>query len=913
VIHDTWATAADPIGLEIYYGGAWHDITDDLSDDGVQIGPRGRTAQGRYVDPCELTARLYNPDGRYTPTHPSSALWGLAGRGTPARFWARVGTPRLLLTGAGIAATPDSVALSVTGDIDVRARIRLDDTRVTTAVVAKWTETGNQRTASFNLDSTGGLATYSSPDGTNVVGSVSPQALPRESGWVSLRWTLDVDDGAGGHVRAWYWSDDADLTTATWTSLGSSTGTGTTSLYDSTAAWTVGDVLDLGRLSADVDAVQVRSGIAGTLVADPAFSTQTTDTTSFADAAGNTWTINDPAELTDRRYRFTGGIVSWPVRWGLKGATSSYTQVVAAGPLRRFGRNDPPLLSSYRRGVTAADSEMTGVVAYWPMEDGRGADSFASAVPGVAPLRLVGTPSLAADDASFACSTALPTFDTGAAAAGAIPYYGDGAVQVQLLLSVPAGGLAAQTRVLQVLCTGTALRWDISLTTAGQAQVSCHDQDHVAIYTSVEFSVGTVNGIPGRLTFQAYQSGSDVTWLLAWLPVGSTVGVYGADTITTATIGHGRWVAVAPDLALSGATAGHLTVQSQIVTIFALAEQLQAFAGEDAPTRAARLAGEEGLTIQVLGNDGPALGAQYPKQLLDVLHAMEDADAGMLYEPRGSDDLRYRSGRAIAANPPVLQLAYTDNLVNPMDPDEGDGWIANLVTVTREGGGGATYEVTTGPVSTQDSPDGVGRYPDAKTINCQTDAQALPAAAWLASLGTTTDPRFLRLGLDLAHPTFTTDPDLARTVAELDAGDRITITDPPTWLPPADIDQVLLGYTETISPARWKITATTAPYAPYRVIRWDTSGALLGSDGSTLSGSHAATAISLSVATPAGPLWSYGEDFDVLADGKRFTVTAIAGTSSPQTFTVTPVPDGVTRTLADGGDVVLAAPTTWGI
>jgi hypothetical protein len=71
------------------------------------------------------------------------------------------------------------------------------------------------------------------------------------------------------------------------------------------------------------------------------------------------------------------------------------------------------------------------------------------------------------------------------------------------------------------------------------------------------------------------------------------------------------------------------------------------------------------------------------------------------------------------------------------------------------------------------------------------------------------------------------------------------------------------------------------------------------------------TDTSLSVATTLGPLWTTDTDempFDINVGGEQMTVTAISGSSSPQTFTVTRSVNGVTKEHASGSDVRLWTP-----
>ena len=85
-------------------------------------------------------------------------------------------------------------------------------------------------------------------------------------------------------------------------------------------------------------------------------------------------------------------------------------------------------------------------------------------------------------------------------------------------------------------------------------------------------------------------------------------------------------------------------------------------------------------------------------------------------------------------------------------------------------------------------------------------------------------------------------------------------------------------------------------------------------DGSQLAAGATATATSLSVATTSGPVWVtstvYPEEFpfDITVGGERMQVSAVTGTSSPQSFTVVRSRNGVVKAQTAGTDVRLADP-----
>ena len=196
------------------------------------------------------------------------------------------------------ATTPDSVPLSIVGDLDVRARLSLDDWTPSPncTIVSKWTNSG-QRSWVFRVTTSGVLSLFWSADGvTNaaVINSTTGLGLPDGAvKWVRV--TLDVDNGAAGNDVKFYTSDDG----SSWTQLGTTVTTaGVTSIFNGTDSVVVGGRADaVEQVVGKVYYAEVRDGIGGAIVASPDFSAQSPGATSFSDAQGNTWTVGSAASI----------------------------------------------------------------------------------------------------------------------------------------------------------------------------------------------------------------------------------------------------------------------------------------------------------------------------------------------------------------------------------------------------------------------------------------------------------------------------------------------------------------------------------------------------------------------------------------------------------------------------------------
>lgn len=108
---------------ELYISGAWVDVSDDITEDGVQI-TRGRASEGEDIDPAAARITLLNPIGRYSPRNPRSDLYGLIGRNTPVRIGIRpdgTGTSPWWRFWGEVAAWPQS--WGPTGDVSAVAEL----------------------------------------------------------------------------------------------------------------------------------------------------------------------------------------------------------------------------------------------------------------------------------------------------------------------------------------------------------------------------------------------------------------------------------------------------------------------------------------------------------------------------------------------------------------------------------------------------------------------------------------------------------------------------------------------------------------------------------------------------------------------------------------------------------------------
>lgn len=184
------------------------------------------------------------------------------------------------------ASCPDTAGVSVTGDLDIIVDLDpVDFTPVSNqCLVAKWTESGNERSYALVLNIAGDLDLWISTNGTNELTWTSSTTINTAAS--VLRATRDE---SVGDVKFY------ETVAGSETQLGTTVSGTTGGPYDSDAVLEVGasDIGVTGAAEATIRSVTIKDGYdgAGTAVASPDFEAQVPGTLLFDDALSNTWTV----------------------------------------------------------------------------------------------------------------------------------------------------------------------------------------------------------------------------------------------------------------------------------------------------------------------------------------------------------------------------------------------------------------------------------------------------------------------------------------------------------------------------------------------------------------------------------------------------------------------------------------------
>lgn len=919
--------------VELGIDGQWTPSAQDVyGHDRASIEiTRGRSNLASRLEAGRCSLQFNNRDGKYSPRNPRSPYFGKIGRNTPLRVWARGDKPYLWIPGspgqrARVASSP---SLDVTEDLDVRIELSLDNIPTQgelyepqlNELVGRYNATGTPGNRSWRLAiekaGTPDLTWSTTGDDFHEVWAAG-HPVPYFAGQrFALRATLDVDNGSGGHTVTFYTAPTID---GPWTMLGDPiTNAGVTSIHPpGDASLEIGDINTIyfapgqGRYYA----LQLRDGIDGPLLADPDFTAQADYSPEFTDGVGNLWQMVGGALIEPYYRRFVGEVSEWPQRWQ-GGGVDAWTDIEAAGALRRYRQGAKPLQSTLRRRIPSGGDQLAPL-SYWPMEEGRDATQAYSPLPGVGPLHTTG---LNWDsDSSLFGSDSLPTLGKGASLRGNIgPGFIQGGWTVDMsyqLDKLPD----TEMQMMRVLIAGGPVALAKVLVSAGGIRVVGYDSDNNIVADVTLTDPGALAAFTGgwnRLQFASAVSG-DRTYLVAhWRNVITGVRWFAA---TSYAGGPGVISSLATYFGgdLQGMAIGHIgmwgigsTVTSTSplaispgITYFDDADD--AFESESAVSRLIRLAEEEDLLLSV--KDGPGesehLGPQQVATLLDNVQDAADADGGLLLEQRETLGFQYRQRETLYNRPPALVLDYTvtGEVEHPFEPVDDDSELANDRTVTRRGGSSGRAALETGPLSVQAPPQGVGVYDDSVTLSLASDAQAAQIAGWRLHLGTVDEARYPRVTINLR-----TAPQLIEPVMSLDVGDIIQVINLPEFLPPGPVLLRVEGYTETINAFDWKITFNCSPASPWTVgtvapddpAEAGTDGAnRADTSGSELSADAAAADTVLVVHTPQDGQVSHAvwtEDpaetpFDLSVAGETVRVNTTGGLAQ----------DDFTRTVTGG-------------
>jgi hypothetical protein len=575
----------------------------------------------------------------------------------------------------------------------------------------------------------------------------------------------------------------------------------------------------------------------------------------------------------------------------------------------------------------------THIKAYWPLEDGMNSTNVAGGLANQLPAKILsGAVDFGAYSDWFATDP-LANIGTGRIKGTVPPYTSTGETSIRFFVYVTTAVSGTYQNLISWTMTGSLPTWELALRNNGDLRLTVYDSDGVR--TDTADMVYDLNQFGfAMLTIEVTQDGADVDWrILRTGPWTNTTGIHDSigaaaltGTFTSETTGRVTSVTIGKDGGLGDVAIGHLTVGDSLSSYANSQSPFVGWSDESPRDRFRRILDEEGIDHSDVGISGNGtllsnvtMGIQRSQTLVEILQGCEDTDMGLLYEPRDFLGVSYRTRAGLYNQVPVLTLDEANNeLASPLNPVYDDQKIVNDVTLTRTDGSFVRTQQLDGPMSILDPPNGVGQYDTGPSMSLATDDQLADQAGWILHRGTVSEARYPAVSIQLSHPSFTSNLDLTNAALMVDIGDRIVVENPADELTAEDVSLIVVGYTETFDQFLYDMTFNTTPESPYEIgIVDDTPEWRVDTDGSELTNFIDETQTSISVTVTDGALWTTDSNewpFDIRCSeasssaGEVMTVTAVNGSSSPQTFTVTRSVNGVVRAHDAGTDIRLAQP-----
>ncbi len=662
-----------------------------------------------------------------------------------------------------------------------------------------------------------------------------------------------------------------------------------------------------------------------------------------------TW---DNIEIRDLGARATGEIVSMCPSWVHTGADDIVVltiDVEAAGVLRRLQQGQSSLRSIAYRGITSSvDADY--LIAYWPCEEEEGATPTALFTPyattGAIAYPEIGLPTNYIDYGAYTdhpASDRMLTFVQDCRIRFYLPAYADtGETKILALWRFPTGLTGTERQLYRIYTTGGSFDYVDLVLNAPGATIGLNAWSGGSIVESS--SGGYFSDLidnPVAIGLEFIESGADVeTHIYTYGPdnIGDVSDTWTSrtfGTVTQITVGDRRVSSVET---LNGISFGHLAVADDTSAFFKLVPSdapygYRGYVGETAGARFARLCEENGRDYILAGSasKSEAMGAQRSDTEYNLLRECVDADQGIMFEPRDSLAVGFRTRRNLCGQRGVPLAYASSHLGGDFLPVDDDRFIRNDVTVSRTGGSSGRYAIPDGDLehlTTETPPAGVGRYEETLTLNAETDDRLVHLAEWAAHVAAWRGQRFPAVEIDLSRTALVGDAATCTAVRGVSMGDvlEIATTGAPGWVSENPVKILTRGVTEVVSRLSHRFRFNGAPARPYVTAAYPDSDGLPDlmlarrhTHLSTLGGGGVDdNDTSLTVVSTGGVVWTTnandwstslsGGGLYIKINGEIMQVTNISGGSSPQMFTVTRGVNGITRAHAAGSAVHVAYP-----
>lgn len=200
---------------------------------------------------------------------------------------------------SNFAATPDSTALDITGDIDIAVRVAFNNwTLAQNQMLVAKRQTTSTRSYGFHMFGGNMYFAFSAINGSDVVYVNSSVLVTYSAG--EAAWVRVTRNATTGDV-IFYTAPDSTSEPSSWTQFGATLTTTPSNIYNSNSQLEIGsNLLGGGGGAGTIYRAIVRDGIGGTIVFDANFATQTADALAFTESSSNAATVT----ITTNRYAY---------------------------------------------------------------------------------------------------------------------------------------------------------------------------------------------------------------------------------------------------------------------------------------------------------------------------------------------------------------------------------------------------------------------------------------------------------------------------------------------------------------------------------------------------------------------------------------------------------------------------------
>lgn len=598
---------------------------------------------------------------------------------------------------------------------------------------------------------------------------------------------------------------------------------------------------------------------------------------------GNTNTGNQVGfdDFTVTAIEWSGFVNSWPLEWDITG-NNSWAHIGASGVLNRLRQGTNPIKSPLTRQLSGT----SGVVAYWPMEEGSVATFFGNTVANGRPGTFAAvTPGA---DSSLAGATQSPTLNTD-----------QSRIHLPVAPGVNSGGTGFSAMFLFKLPSLPSTKTRIGTVSPRSGPVATYafSVDSANTYIEALNTAGTV------INSVTNVSAEDFTKWTAW-QVETDNSVGGGNTGVSA-IYHavGKTTYWAQTMTIAGTTLsniGGMDLTGPAGTAFAHAWLgnntlpfvtnsfslvSSGYAGESPSDRFERVCGEAGIQCTIFGNglaSTDAMGPQKEGSTMAILQSCVDVDYGAMIEAGFGLAFVPKKWRFNAAQTYSFSKAAGE-IGSVPKPVRDDQRLKNQWTISQVDGGSATY---TDPDSVSRS----GVWEDSATLNTYTDSNLDSQASWRVHIGTSQRLRWPSAPLNFARS-----PQLAVVWRKRQYGWRFGMSTGLLQVTGNEPDLIMEGFQANLDPDVWDVEMNCTSADTWQVGKLDTNK--YDAHYTTLGGALAPTDTTLILSmSSVYEKWRTGAStVHILVSGEEIalgTVGAITG-SGPWTQTVT----GCTRAV----------------